>query len=192
MLRVPSDREIRALHEKHAASAADFEVVWTHCEIVCGIAEQVAGRVAGVDLDLVRAGCLVHDIGVYRLRGEPYIRHGVIGHRMLAEEGYPEAICRFCSCHTGVGVTRRDIEEQGLALPVGDYVAGSPEERLVMYADKFHTKTDPPAFLTADEYAESLARFGADKVAAFRRMVEQYGEPDLGAFVGRYGHRAAG
>jgi uncharacterized protein len=106
----------------------------------------------------------------------------LLGHEILAEEGFPEAICRFCSCHTGVGLTRGDIEEQNLPLPVADYVAESPEERLVMYADKFHSKSDPPRLLTADDYAGVVRHFGEGKVTAFRAMVETYGEPDLEPF----------
>jgi uncharacterized protein len=178
MNRVPDDDEIRALHERHAPDRDTFDVVWGHCVTVWRIAERL---LTTEDPALVRAGCLVHDIGVYRLAGGPYIRHGVLGHELLREEGLPEALCRFCSCHTGVGLTREDVARQGLPIPPGDYVAVSAEERLVMYADKFHTKSSPPRFLTAAQYRLSVARFGEDKAAAFDAMVEVYGEPDLTA-----------
>jgi uncharacterized protein len=186
-MRIPGDGEIRALHEKYAPTREAFDLVYTHCAIVCAIAERLAGR-SGLDADLVRAGCLLHDIGVYRLydaAGEldhaPYVRHGVLGHELLSAEGFGEAICRFCSCHTGMGITRDDVRRQGLPIPSGDYLAESGEERLVMYADKFHTKSDPPTLLTADAYAVFLSRFGADKVAVFKEMRGSFGEPDLSA-----------
>ncbi|RKS74377.1 uncharacterized protein BZB76_2890 [Actinomadura pelletieri DSM 43383] len=167
--------------------------------IVCEIAEQIMdGAGLDVDKDLVRAGCLLHDIGVYRLydvTGEldhkSYVRHGVLGHEILRAEGFPEEICRFCSRHTGVGLTRDDIERQRLPLPVGDYVAETGEERLVMYADKFHSKTDPPTFVTADSYAVHVRRFGGGKVAAFTAMREQFGEPDLVSLAADHGHAIA-
>ena len=195
-MRVPGDREIRALHEKHAPTREAFELVHAHCEIVCRIAEQLLGRTDdGVDVELVRAGCLLHDIGVYRLydgTGEldhaRYIRHGVLGHELLAEEGFAEAICRFCSCHTGMGLGPDDVRRQRLPLPVGDYRARSREERLVMYADKFHSKSSPPTFVSADTYAAHVRRFGADKVAAFTAMREEFGEPDLTSLRTAYGH----
>jgi uncharacterized protein len=56
-----------------------------------------------------------------------------------------------------------------------------------MYADKFHSKTDPPTFVTATGYAASLRQFGEDKVAAFAAMRERFGEPDLTPFAGRPG-----
>jgi hypothetical protein len=47
------------------------------------------------------------------------------------------------------------------------YRAGkeSGEEQLVMYADKFHSKTDPPVFLTANAYASIVRHYGAGKAA---------------------------
>ncbi|WP_433087643.1 HD domain-containing protein [Dactylosporangium sp. CA-052675] len=186
-MRIPDDAEIRALHERLAPSPQAFTLVYTHCEIVARIASQLAGP--GVDPALVRAGCLLHDIGVYRLgAGEAYIRHGVLGHEALAGLGFPETLSRFCSHHTGVGLTREDIDRQGLPLPVGDYVAETGEERLVMYADKFHSKSAPPRFVSAAAYTVAVARFGEEKAAAFKAMVAEYGEPDLSRLAAEYGH----
>jgi uncharacterized protein len=182
---IPSDKEIRALHERHAPSAEALELVYTHCEIVCRIAEQLLPW-PGADTALVRAGCLLHDIGVYRLYDEAgrldhgsYIRHGLLGHELLAVAGFPVEICRFASCHTGVGITREDIAGQGLPLPLADYVAETRAEAIVMYADKFHTKASPPHFLAPQSYAASVSRFGDDKVTAFEAMRAEFGDPDL-------------
>jgi uncharacterized protein len=196
-MRVPTDAAILALHEKHAPTPEALDLVYTHCVIVCGIAEQLRAR-SGADasLDLVRAGCLLHDVGVYRLYDDAgrldhanYIRHGILGHELLREEGFPEVICRFAAHHTGVGLSREDVLRQELPLPPGDYLAETPEETLVMYADKFHSKTKPPALLTAGAYAASVRRFGEDKVAAFASMRATFGEPDLLPFSTAYGHR---
>jgi uncharacterized protein len=196
-MRIPADQEILALHEKHAPTAQALDVVYTHCLIVCGIAEQLHARSdAGLDLGLVRAGSLLHDIGVYRLYDDAgeldhrgYIRHGLLGYQLLREEGLAEEICRFASHHTGMGLTRDDVIRQRLPLPPADYLAETGEEELVMYADKFHSKTSPPAFLTADAYAASVRRFGEGKVAAFKSLRARFGDPDLAPFVKAYGHR---
>ncbi|MEU9568808.1 HD domain-containing protein [Streptomyces massasporeus] len=186
-MRIPDPAEIRALHEKCAPTAEAFTLVHTHCEIVWGIAEQLlsAPHLAHLDADLVRAGCLLHDIGVYRLYDAEggldhrnYIRHGLLGHEILEAEGFPEALRRFCSHHTGVGLTRHDIVRQGLPLPPADYVAETAEERLVMYADKFHTKSRPSTFLSPDEYAAHVRRFGEHKVIAFQALRAEFGDPD--------------
>lgn len=193
---VVPDAEIRSLHERYAPTAEAFELVYTHCEIVCAVAEGLIGRTdLVVDADLVRAGSLLHDIGVYqlydrsgRLDHARYIQHGVLGHELLAGLGFPETLCRFCSCHTGVGLTRDDVRRQHLAIPEVDYLASSLAEELVMYADKFHTKTTPPALLTADTYAQSIRRFGPEKELAFQAMRARFGEPDLTALARKYGH----
>ena len=195
VVRVPPDDEIEALHARLAPHRAAFDLVWTHCRIVAEIAEQVVSRVRGpVDERLVRAGSLLHDVGVhllYRADGtldhDRYLQHGVLGHDLLRDLGLPEALCRFCSCHTGVGITRRDVVEQRLPIPVGDYVPTSLEERVVLYADAFHSKTSPPQFVGAATYAARLARFGSDKVALFEGMVAELGEPDLRGLARSHG-----
>jgi uncharacterized protein len=187
---IPTDDQIRALHERLAPSPEAFEVVHTHCRIVCEIAEQLLrGREGEFDVALVRAGALLHDIGVYRLGpGESYLRHGILGHEALREAGLPEPLRRFCSCHTGVGLTRDDIVRQGLPLPHRDFVPGTGEETVVMYADKFHSKTTPPVFVSAGAYRSAVARWGAAKVERFDELVRDFGVPDLAGLAERYGH----
>lgn len=186
-MELPTDDEIRALHERFAPSAAAFELVWTHCRIVRDLG--LAFPAPGADPDLVRAGALLHDIGVYRLRpGEAYIRHGVLGHELLRSLEVPEPLARICSHHTGVGLTRDDVLAQGLPLPPGDYLDETPTETVIMYADKFHSKTDPPRFWTAESYAASVSRFGPAKAARFAELVAAYGEPDVHGLARLYGH----
>ncbi|GAA3384735.1 HD domain-containing protein [Cryptosporangium minutisporangium] len=187
--RVPTDAQILALHRQHAPTPEAFELVYTHCRIVCAIAEQLLRRRAhSLDADLVRAGCLLHDVGVYRLGQDHYLRHGVLGDQLLREAGWPDRLARFCSHHTGVGLSRDDVTTQRLPLPVADYLAETAEEELVMYADKFHSKTTPPVFVSADTYAARVRRFGADKVARFAALRETFGEPDLAPLIDHYGH----
>jgi uncharacterized protein len=196
-MRIPTDREIRALHEHYAPTRAAFELVHTHCVIVCRLVEQLlAGRDHNLDVDVARAGCLLHDVGVYRLYGpsgeldqDNYVRHGVLGYELLRDIGMAEVLCRFCSRHTGMGLSRDDVRRQGLPVPVDDYLAETVEERLVMYADKFHSKTTPPKFLTAASCLSGLRRFGAGKAARFTSMADEFGEPDLAPLAREYGHR---
>jgi uncharacterized protein len=201
-MRIPSDKEILVLHEKHAPTRRAFDLVYTHCRIVCDVAEQLYARSGpglGLDIDLARAGSLMHDIGVYRLYDgagnldhAAYIRHGLLGYELLHEEGFPEVICRFASHHTGVGISREDVLIQRLPIPPADYLAESGEERLVMYADKFHSKSAPPVFLTAPACAARLRRFGEEKVTAFQALGDTFGEPDLVPLSETYGHAIVG
>jgi uncharacterized protein len=195
-MRLPTDDEIQDLHRRCAPTPEAFELVHTHCEIVRRIAEQLlARRDHGLDAELVRVGCLLHDIGVYRLFDgtgaldhSGYIRHGVLGRDLLQELGFDERLWGFCARHIGMGLTREDVCRQGLPIPVADYLPESGEEELVMYADKFHRKTSPPVFMTADSCAITVRRFGDDKARRFAASLDRFGEPDLVALAAVYGH----
>ncbi|MEV5962941.1 HDIG domain-containing metalloprotein [Kribbella sp. NPDC051952] len=184
---LPTDDEILALHRDAAPTRDAFESVYPHCVLVCRIAEQYFAGL-DVDTDLVRAGALLHDVGVYRLyspTGElntiEYVRHGVLGHELLKDLGFPEEICRFASRHTGVGITRDEVLRGALPIPVDDYVPGSGEEELVMYADKFHSKRTPPVFVSGASYQVAVGRWGEEKAATFAALRARYGDPELAA-----------
>jgi uncharacterized protein len=195
-MKLPTAQEIETLHRKYASTDVVFDLVFTHSQIVWDIATQLVDKKdIDVDVELVRVGCLLHDIGVYPLLGEDgktrdgvnYITHGVEGEAILKKEDFPEVIWRFASHHTGVGLSKLDITSQGLPLPVEDYFADTIEESLIMYADKFHSKTDPPYFNSYEWYKQDIAKFGNDKVAKFEQMEQQFGVPDLGPLVKKYG-----
>lgn len=65
---LPTYEEILALHKKYSPSEVAFDLVFTHCQIVRELAEQLISKLGvPVNSELVKAGCLLHDIGVYRL-----------------------------------------------------------------------------------------------------------------------------
>jgi uncharacterized protein len=173
---IPTDQQIEALHHKYAPSDTVFDWVYVHCKIIDDTAAQLLDThpSLSVNRQLVHVGCMLHDIGVYTLfdaerqlkANVNYIQHGIRGAEILEAEGYPEQIVRFASCHTGVGLTRDDVERQNLPIPAGDYTAKNIEELLIMYADKFHSKTIPPYFNSFEWYKQDIAAFGQDKVVA--------------------------
>ena len=191
MTELPSFNDIERLHRRFAPSNEAYQLVFDHSKIVGAIAEQLMNLqpFSAAERALVQVGCLLHDIGVYRLYDEAghldhanYIRHGILGNNLLREAGFDETLCRFASHHTGVGLTRSDVAEQHLPLPPGDYLAETRAERLVMYADKFHTKTSPPKFLTVDAYADKIGQFGPEKKDKFLILATEFGIPDMAKF----------
>lgn len=168
----------------------------THCVVVAAVAAQLlAARPQRLDPALVHAGCLLHDVGVYRLYDGQgrldrpnYLRHGLLGEQLLAELGHSAVLTRFCSHHTGVGLTREDVVRDHLPLPVADYLAETAEEQLVMYADTFHSKSDPPAFVAPRAARAQLARFAAEKAARFDDLAARFGLPDLEPLAATFGH----
>ena len=151
-----------------------------------------------IDERLVVIGGLLHDIGTYRVlkkkyngsNGEPlefskkrYILHGLHGYEYLLEEGVDESIAQFARNHTGVGLTRESVIAQGLPLPPDDYVPLNLEQEAVMVADKYHSKSVPPKFVSADAYTARAARFGEDNKRRWLDLVREYGMPDVPALA---------
>jgi len=189
----PSQDDIRRLHRKYAPDDIAFDIVYTHSAIVRDIAFELI-RINDVEMNvaLVETGALLHDIGTYSLYADGkfdrknYISHGIRGYKILREENYPEEVCRIASNHTGMGITKQMIIEQSLPLPVGDYMAGTIEERLVMYADKFHSKT--PKFNTFESYLAFSEQFGPEVGNRFKSLRDEFGLPNLAVFSKKYGH----
>ncbi len=196
---LPTDEEIRALHEKYAPNREAFDRVYNHCQIVAEIADQLleARPQSQLNYALVHAGCLLHDIGVYKLYDEngqldfdKYIQHGIRGAELLAAEGLDPALVRIASHHTGVGMTAEEIAKENLPLPHEDFLAETPEERLVMYADKFNSKQRN--FNRFETYRQSAAEYSADDAARFDSMAAEFGKPqNLEEMAVKYGQPLA-
>lgn len=194
---LPSNKAIISLHRQYAPSDAAFDLVFTHCQIIWEIARQLIDQSStAVDTNLVKTACLLHDIGVYKLYlpdgtidHKNYIKHGALGYELLKQEGFDEALCRVASCHTGVGLSKEEILQEKLPLVPADYFATTPEERLVMYADKFHTKSTPPKLMQEDTYQEFLKKFSnsEEKIARFREFQQEFGTPNLVPLQEKYG-----
>ncbi len=155
-----------------------------------------------LDVHIATIGALVHDIGVYKLLledgsdgrplvfdGPRYIEHGLIGYNILLDEGYDESVAEFARNHTGVGLTRKQVVDQGLPIPPDDYVPINLEQEVVMVADKYNSKSVPPKFLTAQTYADKAARFGEQNAQRWEDLVGKYGVPDVAALAQEYNMR---
>lgn len=190
----PREKEIEQLHRRYAPSSGVFELVWTHCQIIKEITDMIIREKGlAVDLELVTAGALLHDIGAYPLISSSgvfnrpqYIRHGIEGYLILKKEQLPEELCRMTTHHTGVGITKEEVIAQKLPIPPVDYLAETLEEKLIMYADKFHSKT--PQFNTLDSYRQSVRKYGEDKVQKLAELTELFGIPDLELLARKYNH----
>ena len=198
-MKIPSEQEIHEFHKteakgKHADLVLDL--VWTHCLIVKEIAQLIMDDLEKrehvvLDKDLVIAGCLLHDIGVYEclqnypVKGNPpYIQHGIIGAKIIKSLGLEEKLARFASHHTGVGVTIEDIKKQNLPLPEKDFVPITAEEEIVAYADNFHGKD--PAFCTFEEAKAEFAKFNPINGEVMDVWSRKYGIPDLNKLQEKY------
>ncbi|MCI1219769.1 MAG: HD domain-containing protein [Bifidobacterium sp.] len=155
-----------------------------------------------LDEKLAVLGAMLHDIGTYQVLksdgadGQPlcfdgprYILHGLLGYKYLLAQGVDESVAQFARNHTGVGLTHEQVKAQQLPLPEGDYVPLTLEQEVVMVADKYHSKSIPPKFLSAEAYAAKAARYGEANRRQWLELVAKYGTPDIPALAQRFGMR---
>ena len=107
-----------------------------------------------INLDLIRAGALLHDIG--RLRSHD-LDHTAYGGDLLRTLGFPEELARIAETHGLGGITPEEAIELG--IPVRDYNPKTIEEKIVCLADKYLSGTDR-----------------VDIEGRFKRWLEKYGE----------------
>lgn len=109
--------------------------VMAHCKTVADFAVEIANacREKGmkVDVDLVRIGGLLHDIGRAKTHS---VDHGVMGASIARDYNLSGKLVNIIERHVGSGITEREARRSG--LPVKSFVPVSLEERVVAYADK--------------------------------------------------------
>ena len=120
---------------------------------------EIASRVnIPVDKHLLARGALFHDLGKAKTYG---MEHGEIGAQMAREMGLEEAIIQIILKHIRGGLTEAEAKELG--LPVRDYTLRTPEEKIVIYADRM-----------VDIYTDGIVP-GADEHTAETRFAEILG-----------------
>ncbi|MDD1720832.1 MAG: HDIG domain-containing protein [Euryarchaeota archaeon] len=129
------------------------EKIIKHVQAVSKYGVEVAESCSDANVELVRIGGLLHDIGRCRTH---QINHGIAGAQILRRNNIDERIARIAERHVGAGITAD--EAAGLGLPSGTYVPQTIEEKIVA---------------AVDNLIEGSKRVSIDKaLAAFQREVE--------------------
>lgn len=159
------------------------EVLVSHSRQVADLALDIMRR-RGLPLqpELVEDAAMLHDIGIFltdapgiECRGtEPYIRHGLLGARLLQSEDAPGQLVRVAMTHTGTGLTDEDIARRGLPLPPGDYMPRTQLERLICYADKFYSKSRGSTRKTLEQVRVTMGRLGSDTLDRFEALHREF------------------
>lgn len=192
MTDLPTIQKVKKLHDKYAKSDIACELVYTHSQIVGEIAQQInKDKNLNLNPDFIHVAALIHDMGAYKFIGadgtfntSQYICHGITGYKILKNEKFDETFCRIAKRHTGVGITKEDIINDNLPLPLKDYIAETIEERLIMYADKFHSKN--PCFNSFTWYSNYISQFGKHKVLQFQQLSNEFGIPNVEKLAEKY------
>ncbi len=168
----------------------DYRVLVSHsrqvADLAVALSQRLIDRGVPIDIEFVEEAAMLHDIGMCRTDApgihchgtEPYIRHGILGCKMLDGMGLFRH-GRVCERHTGTGLTAEEIVAEGLPIePPRDLLPESLEEKVICYADKFFSKSHPdePA-RSLDRVRQSLAKFGGGTLDRFEAMLEIFGDP---------------
>jgi len=130
-----TEKEAFALLQKYASNKKTYDIVLAHAKKVKQIALGFAKKIPHVDLNFIATAALLHDIGRFRYPpGKDSIKHGIAGAKILRKEGLPRHAF-VAERHIGVGITKQDIMQQKLKLPLQEYVPKTTEEKIVSYAD---------------------------------------------------------
>jgi len=148
------------------ASGCSPEVI-RHCKAVSSLAVRIAQRCkrngVDVDLDLVRIGALLHDIGRSKTHS---VHHPIVGAKIAQSFRLPEEIIRIIKRHLGGGLTAEEASELG--WPNEDYLPETIEEKIVTYADKL---VNGEKIVPIQETIKKLSgRLGADHPSIRRVM----------------------
>ena len=185
------------IHRYYPEDNALRRMLLHHSRQVCARALQIVERhpELGANRNLVEAGAMLHDIGIF-LTDAPgihchgtahYILHGSLGAQLLRNEAkqlkkekqqaelhFYEALARICERHTGTGLTRQTIIERGLPDPQKDLLPETIEEQIICYADKFYSKSHLERERTIPQTLQSLEKFGDEGVEKFRHWTELF------------------
>ncbi len=134
-----TEKEAVELLRKYSNDKESFSKVLNHSRAVQKLALEIADDIKKnheVDIDFVKTASLLHDIGRFKCYKENSIRHGFVGGEILSKEGLTKYV-RIAETHIGVGITKEDIEKQGLDLPLKNFVPETTEEKIISYADNF-------------------------------------------------------
>ena len=163
-------------------------LIW-HSEQVRDKALQIAkyNKKLNLDTEILVNGAMLHDIGIGKCRAkdifclgtEPYIKHGILGAKMLREYGREngldlEVYARICERHTGSGLTAAEIKESGLPLPEEDFLPETPEEKVICLADKFYSKSGNGKEKKLKTVVRSMEKFGDGPVHRFLALCREF------------------
>lgn len=115
-----------------------------HCVAVADLAVETANRLKDkglkIDVNLVEAGALLHDLG----RSKSHtVDHALIGAEIATSLDMPELVVRIIKRHVGAGISSEEAAKLG--WPNDIYVPETLDEKVVCYADKLidHGKKMP-------------------------------------------------
>jgi len=143
------------------------------------IAIEIAAR-SGADLQMVKAGALLHDVG--RCRRHDAL-HASEGAQIAIERGLPDPLVRIIRRHIAAGLTHE--EAKAIGLPPGDYMPETLEEKIVCHSDNLVKGTN--GVQTLEEAVREMRHRGypvtADRMKAMHAELSAASGVDVNLIV---------
>lgn len=170
--KLPSrEQALKLLREYHCSSK-----VIAHSRAVAELSLETAKacqkRGLKVDLELVEAGALLHDLGRSKTHS---VNHVVAGAEIAKAENLPDSVIAVIERHLGGGIT--EVEAKELGWPEGNYIPVSLEEKIVSFADKLvETSKRVPIDLTINRLREKNLTAAAERVQRIHDEIKKLAE----------------
>ena len=138
-----------------------------HCLAVSSLsvstAQELLASGKNVDVELVRIGSVLHDLGRARTHA---VDHAAVGAEMAEELGLDPRIVQIIKCHIGGGISRTEAKDLG--LPDDDYIPVTIEEKIVAHCDNLMRGTE---WISVDECifrmrSRNMSKESIDRVRA--------------------------
>jgi uncharacterized protein len=143
------------------------------------IAKRIKENGVDVDMKLVEAGALLHDIGRSKVHG---IEHGRVGGEMLRELGYPDSLARIAETHVLCGVLNNN--ERELSATGGQNSSPARlEEKIVCYADK--TTLENKKTTLAKRFGKWFRQYGENPMLMRAYLHSKEIETELNSLLSR-------
>lgn len=169
------------LLKKYSLEDEYYKIVLKHGLAVLGKSIEIINKKElydKVDFNLIISGALLHDIGAFEFMGNfdkkqiDYLKHGIIGGKILRSEGLrKEAL--IAERHIGAGLSKKYIIKNNLPLPEKDFLPIALEEKIICYADKFHSKSGKTDNL--ESIKKEMKGFGAEPLKRFLKLERMFG-----------------
>lgn len=101
-----------------------------HSMAVCKKAIKLSSNFDVVNIELLKSGALLHDIGRCKTNS---IDHAIVGAEILKNLGFSDKVANIALRHIGAGIPKEEAKLIG--LPPKDYIPLSLEEKIVAHAD---------------------------------------------------------
>jgi uncharacterized protein len=167
--KLPSrEQALKLLRQNHCSPN-----VILHCRAVAKLSIETAKicqkKGLKVDLELVEAGALLHDLGRSKTHS---VNHAVVGAQIAKKAGLTEPVINIIKRHVGGGITNAEAKELG--WPEDNYVPMTLEEKIVSYADKLvETSKRIPIEMTINKLKEEKLENAAIRVRELHDEIKE-------------------